>query len=111
MLQCILLRFVRDWVKRSSVMAIVHSAEARWFFRMSLNSELLKWFSPEREPFKEPERQDDYLRLPNCETVSIKIRQEKLEIKAQTSPAKLFSINGSSGRTDEWIKWTFDDDQ
>ena len=92
-------------------MSVVYSAEARWFFRIPVNIELLKWFSPEREPFSEPERQDDYLPLANCESVSVKIRQEKLEIKAQTCAAKLLRINGLSGKTDEWIKWTFADEQ
>src|SRR5689334_455346 len=92
-------------------MSMVHSAETRWFVRSTLDPDLVAWFSSgPQKPKLEPPRPDDYLRLANCDTVGVKMRDgRKLEIKAQVSAPKLFDRGHVRGRIDEWIKWSFED--
>jgi hypothetical protein len=90
-------------------MAMLYSAEARWFFRMGLTTDVRDWFVNGQALKPEPDRPDDYLWMPNCETVGVKLRDgKKFEVKSQVSAPKLFAIGPIAGRTDEWIKWSFD---
>lgn len=105
---------------------IMHSAEIRWFIGGSLSDQMLTWFAaglPVRvegfydkntvQPFvkREIERLDEYLDLPDYDTVSVKQRQGKLEVKAQVSDPRSFSHPGGViGRIDQWLKWSFDSD-
>ena len=104
-----------------------HSAELRWFLPdQDQWDPLLKWFRlqdqlPLREegpyvpktgaePFVklERERTDEYLLLPDCDTVGVKQRQGKLEVKALVAGPRPFSLGGVVGRVDQWVKWSFD---
>ena len=104
-----------------------HSAELRWFLpEQSPWDRLLHWFTlqghlPINEegqydpgaatgPFVKLEREriDEYLLLPQCDTVGVKQRQGKLEVKALIASPRSFSLGGVVGRVDQWVKWSFD---
>jgi len=101
-----------------------HSAEIRWFWPGSDGLiELLTWFThpgrpelrtpslPEYqiEPFvmAERPRTDHYLLLPGCETVGIKQRQGRLEVKALVDGPHPFAVDAVSGQMDTWVKWSW----
>jgi hypothetical protein len=102
------------------------SAEARWFLPgQNQRDEILKWFRLQDQlplneegaydpktangPFikQEKERTDEYLTLPDCETVGVKQRQGKLEVKTLVAGPRFFSMNAVVGRKDQWVKWSF----
>ncbi len=105
------------------------SAELRWFLRDADGDwgRLLKWFRNDDRislhaeaaydtktvtaPFvkREAERADEYLRFPDCDTVGVKQRQGKLEVKALVASPRPYAIEsaGASGRIDQWVKWGF----
>lgn len=103
-----------------------HTAEARWFLSGTEKwDELLYWFTrqgrlplvqetgnyvpdPEAAPFVKQERPrtDEYLVLPNCETVGVKQRQGRLEVKALVAGPRPFAAGEAAGRTDQWVKWS-----
>lgn len=88
------------------------SAELRWFLPDSGRQwdRLLQWFSPAAPLLShESERADDYLLFPDCNTVGVKRRQGKFEVKALVSPPRPVSLAkyGARGLTDQWTKWSF----
>lgn len=98
---------------------IYFSSEARWFFPEQPGDSLFTWFKslPTRDIKPDTEsRSDHYLLLPSTDMVGVKLRgisndpeECKFEIKAASSPSRPFSLpNGVSGRTDQWIKWSFE---
>jgi hypothetical protein len=104
-----------------------HSAEIRWFLpHQGQWDTLLAWFTrqgqlniveetipyirqPDAAPFVKQERSrtDEYLLLPNCETVGVKHRQGRLEVKALVAGPRPFAQDGVAGRVDQWVKWSF----
>ncbi len=83
------------------------SGEIRWFFRGELSRDLNDWFKAGGLGRSEPERTDEYLLLPDCETVSVKLRDGRFEIKARTSaPAKVEYAGNVIGLCDTWVKWS-----
>lgn len=103
-----------------------HSAELRWFLPQENEKDrLLRWFRGQDQlplheegcydpkvaiaPFvkRERERADEYLLLPNCDTVGIKQRQGNLEVKALVAGPRPFALNNMIGRMDQWVKWSF----
>ncbi len=63
----------------------------------------------EASPFVklEKRRADDYLLLPECDTVGVKQREGKLEVKALVAGPHPFSLGDVVGRVDQWVKWSF----
>jgi hypothetical protein len=87
---------------------VLRSAEIRWFFPRPWSDEVRLWFSAGRELEPEGEREDQYLLFPDCETVGVKLREGKLEVKARVSgPSPISLENGVRGQTDQWVKWSF----
>ncbi len=83
------------------------SGEIRWFLRGESPNELHRWFEVGKLGRSEPERTDEYLRLPDCETASVKLRDGKFEVKAQTrSPERVEYAGGIRGSRDTWVKWS-----
>lgn len=88
---------------------MLHSAEMRWFVSGALPQEVLQWFRAGHDLQPEQERTDEYLVFPGCDTVGVKLRQGRLEIKAlSSSPRPLALDPGINGRTDQWVKWSFE---
>ena len=105
------------------------SAELRWFLHKQQDQwdPIMKWFRLQEqlilreegsyglktvtEPYvkHEAERADEYLIFPDCDTVGVKQRQGKLEVKALVAGPRPFSLSrvGVAGRMDQWVKWSF----
>ena len=83
------------------------SGEVRWFFRGKSSGDVHRWFEVGDNGRREPERTDEYLRLPDCETASVKLRDGKFEIKAQTSsPERVEYTDDVQGSRGTWVKWS-----
>jgi hypothetical protein len=100
------------------------SAEIRWFWPGHAQWEvLLAWFTREgrlpliehtdtpdsaARPFVKQERPrtDEYLLLPNCETVGVKQREGQLEVKALVDVPQPFAQGNVAGQIDQWVKWS-----
>jgi hypothetical protein len=94
-------------------MMILPSVEVRWFVRGAVDRAVRAWFeSGERPPEWEPEREDRYLAHPD-ESLGIKLRQGKLEIKRRESILESLALPCVIGSVERWRKWSFalaDDD-
>ncbi len=87
---------------------MLHSAEARWFIPKVLPGEVLSWFRAGLVLDSEGVQVHEYLLFPDCDSVGVKLREGKLEIKAMLSaPRRLSRDLGVKGRTDQWVKWSF----
>lgn len=83
------------------------STEVRWFFQGDLPGAVRDWFESGVRARSEPERTDKYLLLPGCATTSVKFRNDRFEVKAQTEPpAPVHFPNACSGLRDAWVKWS-----
>ena len=86
---------------------LLHSAEIRWFFQGRLPHEFLAWFTARKE-IVASERMDSYLLFPGCESVGVKQREGRFEIKAIRGASETMSLGNSiSGRSDAWVKWSY----
>lgn len=89
-----------------------HSAEIRWVFEGDLARPVVEWFSGGHEARAEPERVDEYLALPGCETMGIKFSEGRLEVKALTAaPVPTALAGGSGGLREGWVKWSLATDE
>ena len=86
---------------------ILHSCEVRWFFQGHLPREFLDWFRAGQE-IVPSERMDAYLIFPGCESVGVKQREGRFEIKAIRGASETISLgSGITGRSDAWVKWSY----
>lgn len=106
---------------------LYNSAEIRWFLPPTEDwGTVLDWFldkgtakanqtvnsSPDflrvfDNIKKEQLRTDEYLVIPHCNTVGVKQRQGKLEVKAQIGEIENYQDETVSGKIDYWSKWSF----
>ena len=103
---------------------LCHTTEARWFLPGSQNDTAwLTWFLAdntlplvqEEEPppastvyaMAQSPRLDRYMIAPDSDRCSIKQRQGALDVKVQLSDPQPFSLGEISGRSDQWMKWSF----
>lgn len=87
------------------------SAEIRWFWSGWAGwLALLDWFEENgRLPTPitpEPARTDHYLCLPDCQTVGVKQREGRFEVKALTAGPHPTTVETAVGQIDEWVKWS-----
>lgn len=88
-------------------MFILPSVETRWFGRGSPTPAVRAWFeSGPRPPQAEPAREDRYLTHPD-ESLGIKLRQGKLEIKRRESLCESLHLPDVAGIVERWRKWSF----
>jgi hypothetical protein len=103
-----------------------HSAELRWFSPLiEREAEFLAWFhqadtltlvkegevAPSVPYVKEERpRTDQYLCLPCTDVTGVKQRQGKFEIKSLVAGPRPWAAHGLTGRIDQWVKWSFDDE-
>lgn len=90
------------------------SREIRWFLQEENQLDhILQWLKGHNEGPGEnditEERTDKYLMLPGDETMSIKQRNGKIEIKQRTEILKeVYQLNGNkTGQLEEWVKYVF----
>ena len=93
-------------------MAMLETAEIRWFFKDAAPAAVRDWFAEDRDLIFE-ERTDRYLVFPGCESVGVKLRdaepggETRLEVKAiRDAPEVLNFPNGVTGRASSWVKWS-----
>lgn len=85
------------------------SLELRWFCPGKLPRQVEQWFQQEcpGQLLQSPdERVDQYLLIPNCHYMSVKLRQGRLEVKWRQQ--QLGAIAGSAsaqGCGERWLKW------
>lgn len=85
----------------------MHSAEMRWFFPGRVPEDVRTWFERGRAVPVEPARTDRYLAFPECDSVGVKIREGRLEIKANVAGPTLRAVNRHvEGWSDSWLKWS-----
>ena len=85
----------------------MHTSEIRWFLPGNLPPEIASWFSASHVPDAEPVQVHEYLLFPDCESVGVKLREQRFEIKAKSGPSRTLRLTlGIDGRTDDWVKWS-----
>lgn len=88
-------------------MTIFRSAEARWFFRGNADPGAEAWITSGRQASKQGERIDEYVLLPGCRSVGVKLREGRFEVKAATSASREFTLGSRiTGRCQTWVKWS-----
>lgn len=90
---------------------MLHSAEIRWFVPGTPAKKVLTWFEAGEALEPEGKRIDNYLMFADCDTVGVKLRnQKKFEIKSRVSDSRPLALVGLgiNGRTDQWVRWSFD---
>ena len=98
---------------------MIESAEIRWFIPHALTEGVRNWFllglsdqtlqALKEEKYFEDKRPDNYLVLPGADSVGVKIRGGiRFEIKAQVTAPRPLVTGEVSGRTDQWVKWSFE---
>jgi len=86
---------------------MLHTSEIRWFIVGNLSKETLSWFSAGRLT-RATIQVHEYLLLPGCDTVGVKFREGRFEIKANLGVSQPPSLPaGVEGRIERWIKWSF----
>lgn len=81
--------------------------EIRWFFK-NHNPSIENWFQNKGLSFVTSKpRTDRYLPLPDQENLSVKLREEKLEVKKREQPASEGKIAAAEGMFEDWVKWCF----
>lgn len=86
---------------------MLRTTEIRWFFEGSLHSNVLEWFCRRGHWLREAPREDLYLLLPGTDSVGVKLRQGRLEVKAATGPPSVLRLPlDASGISRSWVKWT-----
>ena len=88
---------------------MLRSAEVRWFISGALPGEVLSWFKAGQSLDSAGVQVHEYLLFPDCQSVGVKLREGRLEIKAiLAAPQPLNLEPGIQGRTEEWVKWSFE---
>jgi len=86
---------------------VFHTSEIRWFLPGVLPSETVSWFSAGHVPDAEAVQIHEYLLFPDCESVGVKLRGQRFEIKAKSGSSRTLHLASSiDGQTDDWVKWS-----
>jgi hypothetical protein len=86
---------------------MLQTIEIRWFIAGILSKESLNWFSAGHRLERPTVQVHEYLLFPGCDTVGVKFREERFEIKARLGFSQPLSLAmGIRGRREQWIKWS-----
>jgi hypothetical protein len=92
---------------------MLHTSEARWFFKGELPDRIVDWFGPADGDDEAETRTDRYLVFPGCDSVGVKLRdaddqsQSAFEVKALLRGPYVARLGRRvSARVDEWVKWS-----
>lgn len=85
------------------------TVEVRWFMPGPAPAEVSDWFHREQpKSFAEPERVDSYLRISDTDSLGIKLRQGRIEVKQRTRQLGLVQLHRQAkGLVEQWRKWSF----
>jgi hypothetical protein len=83
--------------------------EVRWFWPGSVPRAVEEWFQQgEREPDEQLPRVDHYLRTRDAESLGIKLREGRIEIKQRLQRHGIVRFRGqAAGVMEQWGKWGF----
>jgi hypothetical protein len=84
------------------------TVEVRWFHRGEAPSEVTEWFlRGEPGPDQQPRRVDHYLRLGQRDSIGIKLRQGRIEIKRRHHRHGVVRFHDQlAGVVEGWRKWS-----
>jgi hypothetical protein len=85
------------------------TVEVRWFHKGEIPPDVGRWFNEEDgDPEGQPARIDHYLRVSEGESLGVKLREGRLEIKQRYGPSEVLRFGrNSTGRVEYWRKWSF----
>jgi len=84
-----------------------HTSEIRWLTAGILLKETLGWFTAGQRLERATVQVHEYLVFPGCDTVGVKLREDRFEIKANLGVSQPLSLPmGVQGRSERWIKWS-----
>lgn len=84
------------------------TTEVRWFFKGAVPTEVKAWFRQLGLTSPLERRTDHYLRLPVHDTLSVKWREGRIEVKRRASDREILTFGaGVSGAVARWHKWSF----
>jgi len=83
------------------------TAEIRWFRRGEVHPEIRDWFNKSKYKQRSGTRTDTYLVYPTAETVRVKFRENRFEIKTFVRTLDQLNIGDHiRGTTEMWEKWS-----
>ena len=85
------------------------SVEARWFYDGTIPPRVLRWFREYQGSLEGPaHRVDYYLRLADGDSLGIKVREGRLEIKQRHRTYGMVEFHErATGLVEHWRKWSF----
>ena len=84
--------------------------EIRWFFAGAIPLPVTAWFEAQICTVPaQPPRTDFYLRLAEGDSLGIKLRQGRMEVKQREGTSRLVQLGQrAAGRVESWRKWSFE---
>jgi len=85
------------------------TVEVRWFLPGLIPPEVSDWFHRNQpKSFAESERVDYYLRITDTDSMGIKLRQGRIEVKQRYRELGLLQLHlQARGLVEQWRKWSF----
>lgn len=86
------------------------SLEVRWFYAGMVPEAVLEWYQlGEGEPEKQTGRVDYYLRLGGRDSLGIKLREGRIEVKRRHRKHGILRFHErAAGLVEHWRKWSFE---
>jgi hypothetical protein len=86
------------------------TAEVRWFFRGTIAPAVAAWFRRSEQVLEEElPRVDHYLRQVGTDSLNIKLREGRLEVKQRQQAGTVVQFHPRvAGRVERWRKWSFE---
>jgi hypothetical protein len=86
---------------------LTHSAELRWFFGGGVPPEIGRWFGVAQACGGGEARVDQYVLMNGCETLSVKLRDQRFEVKTRVEAPHPVALGVDvTGLMDDWVKWS-----
>lgn len=97
------------WDESEGMPIVYPTAEVRWFGRGAVPAAVASWFRRfEHPPVEEPLRVDRYLRQVGTDSISVKVREGRLEVKQRGRAYGLLRFHKQVvGCVHLWRKWSF----
>lgn len=92
------------------IIDVLESIEIRWFYKGHVPNRLYELFSGSNLQIKPELRTDYYLLIGNCDSLGIKLRNSRLEIK-WLKKREHFDLpkKNIEGKQERWIRWEWND--
>jgi hypothetical protein len=88
---------------------MLESVELRWFYKGQLPNELNTTFCNSDIKLEPESRTDYYLLIENCDSLGIKLRNSRLEIKKLKRNHIELLNKYVNGKMEQWIRWEWND--